>query len=151
MNLTDEKTAHKTFLAARDISDAGDYLWSLREISKSQGNLPEHRLTKAKEAILIAAVVVYARPFIDSYSNGQAARKISPSDVALFDGRPDLESLHQRALEIRHKAIAHADWNFHPTALVSSEDCLGFSRESPRPNYFQLINPDEFSKLIDHV
>ena len=151
MALTDEQIANKVFLGARDVAEAGDYLWSLRELSRNRENLDEYRLRKAQDAILIAAIVVYARPFTTSFSNGEAAKKLSPDNLALFDGLEDLQSLHEKVISLRNQAVAHADWSFHPTALVPSDDVLGFYREFSRLNYMELIDHNDFAELIKHA
>lgn len=148
----DEKLANKVFLAARDMGEVGDYLWSLNEVAKNSGNLNEYRLKKAMDAIIIAAIVVYARHFTSTYSLGNAPKKLKPEDIKLFDGRPDLAVLHEKILGLRDQAVAHADWKYFPTSLVQSEeDCLGFSRGFNRIDYAALIDTVKFQELLDHT
>lgn len=151
MSQEKQKLANKVFLAARDMGEVGDYLWSLREVERNHGNLSEYRLKKAMDAIIIAAIVVYVRHFKKTLSNGNASKWLDPNDINLFDGRPDLAELHEKILEIRDQAVAHADWTYHPTSLVQSDDdCLGFSREFNRVDYRALIDIAKFQALIDH-
>lgn len=148
----DEKLANKVFLAARDMGEVGDYLSSLNEVAKNSGNLNEYRLKKAMDAIIIAAIVVYARHFTSTYSLGNAPKKLKPEDINLFDGRPDLAVLHEKILSLRDQAVPHADWKYFPTSLVQSEeDYLGFSREFNRTDYAALIDTVKFQELIDHT
>lgn len=144
--------ANKIFLAARDMSEVGDYLCSLREVAKNRGNLNEYRLKKAMDAILIAAIVVYSRHFKATYSEGRALNFLKPEDVELFEGRPDLSDLHEKILRIRDQAVAHADWVNYSTSLIQSdEDRLGFSREFTRIDYMALIDIAKFQELLDHT
>ena len=117
------------------MGEVGDYLWSLREVEKNLGNLSEYRLKKAMDAIIIAAIVVYARHFKKTISNGNASKWLNANDINLFNGRPDLADLHEKILEIRDQAVAHADWTYHPTSLVQSTE---------------LIDVTKFQALIDH-
>lgn len=147
----EEKLANKVFLAARDMGEVGDYLWSLKEIAKNRGNLSEYRLKKAMDAMLIAAIVVYSRHFTNTYSLGNASRCLKPEEIKLFDGRPELAALHEKIIGLRNQAIAHADWNYYPTALVKSdEEILGFSREFNRIDYMALIDTVKFEELVEH-
>lgn len=148
----EEKLANKVFLAARDMGEVGDYLWSLKEVAKNCGNLSEYRLKKAIDAILIAAIVVYSRHFKTTYSYGNAPKCLKPEDINLFDGRPDLTELHKKILDLRDQAVAHADWSYYPTSLVKSdENGLGFVREFNRIDYMAQIDIAKFQELLDHA
>lgn len=148
----DEKLANKVFLAARDMGEVGDYLWSLKEVAKNGGNLNEYRLKKAMDAILIAAIVVYSRHFTQTYSYGNTPKRLHPEDINLFDGRPDLAELHGKILALRDQAVAHADWDYYPTSLVQlDEGGLGFNREFNRIDYMALIDITKFEELLHHT
>lgn len=151
MATRDVQIANKMFLAARDIGEAGDYLWSLKALSKCTGHMSEYRLRKALDGILIASAIIYARPFRRSFTAENAAQSISLEEIKLFDGHEDLLALHNKILTIRDKAIAHADWEYHSTSLKDSDDLLGFDREFKKVEYTDLISPEEFERLISHT
>ena len=73
--------------------------------------------TEVYEALLLAAVVSYARPF----SRNERA-KPPPSDPRLAVEEKALLGadfpLHERLLEIRNKAIAHAESEYYPVELL---------------------------------
>jgi len=77
------------------------------------------------EALLIAAIVLYIRPF----SKNEKEQSTSPSDprvpeevlANLTVGELDL---HERLKGLRNKAIAHAEWTFHPTGVTETRVIL---------------------------
>lgn len=74
--------------------------------------------TTAYEALLISAVVFYARPF----SENEKKSSTSPSDSRIPEivvtGLSNSErELHEDLRELRNKAIAHAEWIHHPTGV----------------------------------
>lgn len=147
----EEKKANKVFLAARDMGEAGDYLYLLNEIKNNSGKLNEYQLKRTISAIIIAAIVVYSRHFTNTRSSGNAYELLKPEDINLFDSRPDLAELHKKVLTLRNQAIAHGDWNHYPTSLVQSkDDSLGFLRDFNQIDYSELIDITKFKELIDH-
>ena len=75
----------------------------------------------AYEALLISAIVLYIRPFSENEKKGSP----SPSDsrvpetvLANLDAEESL--LHERLKELRNKAIAHAEWSYHPTGVTDN-------------------------------
>ncbi len=75
----------------------------------------------AYEALLISAIIFYARPF----SKNEEKNSINPSDSRIPDSvlselSPDERKLHDRLKKLRNKAIAHAEWSHHPTGVTAS-------------------------------
>lgn len=71
----------------------------------------------AYEALLIAAIVFYARPFScnERDLNANAASRL---DGAVLDQLQNEEQeLHEKILTLRNKAVAHAEWAYHPTGV----------------------------------
>jgi len=78
--------------------------------------------TTVYEALLISAIVYYIRPF----SENEKRSSLSPSDPRVSDGvlaalSQDEKALHEQLQELRNKAIAHAEWKFHPTGVSQSK------------------------------
>jgi hypothetical protein len=74
------------------------------------------------EALLISAIVFYIRPF----SQNETKHSTSPSDPkvseeVLANLSEDKLCLHKRLKELRNKAIAHAEWTFHPTGVTENK------------------------------
>ena len=152
MKLTPEALkakANRLHLARQDMVEAGDYALSL-EFFVSAKYL-EWDLFGAENAIFIAVIVVYARPFVNSFSNGQADPKVVPEDLKLFDGENELEILHRRVIDLRNSALAHSDWTQHPTKLITDDKQYGLRREHSRPDYMEGIDLAQLRRLIEHV
>lgn len=78
--------------------------------------------TTVYEALLISAIVFYIRPF----SENEKKQSTSPSDPrvpeeVLANLSEDKLDLHKRLKELRNKAIAHAEWTFHPTGVTENK------------------------------
>lgn len=78
--------------------------------------------TTAYEALLISAVVFYARPF----SENEKKSSTSPSDprvpnAVLTDLSESERQRHEELRALRNKAIAHAEWTFHPNGVSPSK------------------------------
>lgn len=73
------------------------------------------------ESLLLSAIVFYARPF-SCNEKRNASKAESRIDLAVVDQLNEEEQqLHDRLLELRNKAIAHAEWTFHPTGVTESK------------------------------
>jgi hypothetical protein len=76
-----------------------------------------------KEALLVAALVSYCRPFSENKENDKIIKKISLEVVT----RP-LEAheirLHKKLITIRNKAIAHSDIDKKPTGSTVQNKVL---------------------------
>ena len=69
------------------------------------------------EALLIAAVIFYIRPFSGN-ERGKDASADSKVDDKVLEGLTDEEcKLHETLLTLRMKAIAHSEWTYHPTRV----------------------------------
>ena len=146
----DAKKANRLFLGFKDMADVLRYLRAfedLKEIEEEKGcsEYGDHR-----EAILLAAIVAYGRSFKKSRSDGKADHCIDPAGIGLFAGEPSLEALHEVVINLRDKAAAHADWEFHQTELVEATETSAL-RKSPRPFYGQGLAIPEFIRLAEFV
>jgi hypothetical protein len=77
-------------------------------------NTPEY------EALLLSAIIYYARPF-----SGNERGDSPPSDARLI---VDVEGLlgddlklHKRMIEVRNKAVAHAEFAYYPVQLLPTD------------------------------
>jgi len=76
--------------------------------------------THTYEALLLTSIIFYARPFSSNERdvNAKAASRVSPA--VLSDLSEEERNLHNMLLLIRNKAIAHAEWTFHPTGVTKN-------------------------------
>ena len=141
--------ANRLHLARQDMLEAGYYANSLVQFMSAKDQ--EFFLIGAENAIFIALIVVYARPFVNSFSNGKADPKVVPQDLKLFDGENELEILHTRVIDLRNSAVAHSDWAQHHTELITNNKAYGLKREHSRPDYMQGVDLSLLRRLIEHV
>ena len=141
--------ANRLHLARKDMLEARYYSNSLQQLMSEADR--EFYLIDAENAIFIALIVVYARPFVNSFSDGKADPKVVPQDIKLFDGEDELEVLHRRVIDLRNSAVAHSDWTQHHTELITNNKEYGLRREHSRPDYMQGIDLAQLRRLIEHV
>ena len=144
--------ANRLHLAHQDMIEAGNYLQALEELTFV---ISKYRaaffIFDAIPAMFIALIIVYARPFVSSYSNGMADPRLNPDSIQLFDNDSELEILHHRLIKLRNTAVAHADWTQHNTELITNDKQFGLKREHSRPNYMDGIDIALLGRLIEHV
>jgi hypothetical protein len=146
-----ERAANRLFLAFKDFQDAKRYLQAERDLSQLQKSRGTSEYFDHCEAITVAAIVAYCRSFKASQTQGNADRQLDPKALALFSNRPDLETLHDRLIERRDKAVAHGDWEYHATEVISRNYKQGILRRSPSPNMTGGIPLNEFAELVEYV
>jgi len=126
--------ANRLHLAHQDMREAGDYANTLEESAFARDSDSAFFLFAAEEAIFIALIVVYACPFVNSFSSGKADPKVVPEDIRLFDNGSEFEILHGRIIDLRNTAVVHADWAKHHTVLIPDNQQYGLKREYSRAN-----------------
>mgnify|MGYP003394940661 CR=1 FL=1 len=73
------------------------------------------------EALLISAIIFYSRPF-SCNEKEKGAQAESRVDTAVLDNLSAEEcELHTRILNLRNKAVAHAEWKLHPTGVTGNK------------------------------
>jgi hypothetical protein len=146
MSTPQERAAARLFLASRDLEEALQFAnVSTRLAALRRDERPSH-YARVMEALQIATMISYARPFLDSDGAGKATPKIQSK--GLFKDGEDLKVLHHSVLERRNQAIAHADWKYHQTQLW---DMSVPHRLSSRPDLWTGVEPHRLQALILHV
>ena len=75
----------------------------------------------AYEALLISAIVFYIRPFSENEKKGSPSPSDSRVPETVLEILDTEESkLHEHLKELRNKAIAHAEWRYHPTGVTDN-------------------------------
>ena len=146
-----ERTANRLFLAAKDMSDVKRYLSASEDLSRVQEGQGNSEFFDHCEAIMVAAIITYCRPFKRSQTDGNADPLIDLTSIDIFNGYPDLELLHKLLIERRDRAVAHADWEYHKTFVVVRDFKGGILRKSPLPDLTGGIAADLFLRLAEHV
>ncbi len=118
MDEASERRVRRLVLATYDLTQAQRFAQALQSL-RDKPDLEKAMLSVVEESLIISAIVMYARPFRNSYSGGVADKAVSEAD--LFDqlsGMADLDhfrALHDEILSLRDSAVAHADWKHHQT------------------------------------
>lgn len=74
----------------------------------------------AYEALLIAAIIFYARPFSSNEKRGSPYPSESRvPDTVLSGLQGEERELHDKIICLRNKAVAHAEWGHHPAGVTS--------------------------------
>lgn len=91
-----------------------------------------------RKALLVAAVIAYARPFTNNEK--KKSPDASPKVSFLFDHllSDEQQSMHNRLLTLRNKAIAHSEFSRNPVSLGNvQKDGISFKSEP-----YQILNED---------
>src|SRR5436309_9472689 len=109
MDAATEKKFNRTHLSILDFEQAQRFMAAAREQPVAS---VEH------EALLLAAIICYGRPFSgnERERNAAAASKLAPELVVLTSND---RALHDRILTLRKKAVAHAESKYNPMKFVS--------------------------------
>lgn len=142
--------ANRVFLASKDMGYALAYLDGQRALQKNYPDQNTMEFIQLNEAVLIATIVTYCRPFKRSRSAGFADAALNPEDIGLFDDASDLRKCHEQLLTLRDQAIAHSDWTHHSTKLLEANEHTVL-RGSPRPQFLAGLKADDLRPLICHV
>lgn len=146
-----DATANRLARAIVDMEEVQHYLMVLWKLESRSLQIKEDFITKSiRKAAFVASIIAYSRPFKKSNSGGNADRSLNFSDLTLLSGYPELHHLHNTIIEKRDRAVAHADWDYHPSELVGVEKGLTV-RSSPRPDYSEGIALYEFQRLSELV
>ncbi|WP_257311305.1 hypothetical protein [Geothrix fuzhouensis] len=84
--------------------------------------MSEHAYSsEAYEALLISAIIFYIRPFSGNEKKGSPSPSESrvPNTVLASLDTNELR-LHRHLKTLRNKAIAHAEWRYHPTGVTDT-------------------------------
>jgi hypothetical protein len=102
------------------------YSISLQDFSKAEGFLAEAKKHEygglAHEALVFTAIICYCRPFSPNEKKTKAGEPEAKASSSLnlddFSALSPMElNIHERCIELRNKALAHAEFKYHPTSL----------------------------------
>ena len=110
--------ANRLNLLSKDAARACDFLDTLSEIHQA-GNLDPKGVLH--DALMTAAVVVYARSFTGNKGADGNAVARACIDLLPVSREKSLMDLHQQILDARNEAVAHSDWHRRSTQVVDNE------------------------------
>ncbi|MDP3298027.1 MAG: hypothetical protein Q8N09_10670 [Thermodesulfovibrionia bacterium] len=130
----DRKLINRAFLSKHDLDECNKFLY---KFSKIEDDI-------IKEALLIAALIAYGRPFSENKENDKIIKKI-PLELVTRPFEPSEKRLHAKLMTIRNKAIAHSDIVKKPTS--SSVDGQGLVQQSKPYNI--LAEDIDINKMLN--
>ena len=102
------------------------------------------------EGLLLSAIISYARPFSGN-EMGKAPNAESRVDASLLDElTADERELHDLIVQLRNKAIAHAEWQYHPTN-ITKENVIKSIPFSIWKYFRDTTDIDRFQSLVEKV
>ena len=139
--------ANRLKLLSEDAGRVCEFLDTLSEIHQA-GNLDPKGILQ--DALMTAAVIVYARSFT---GNKRAQGKAVPKariDLLPVSQEASLMELHDRVLDARDTAIAHSDWDRRATGGVEN-NLPGTVRMTSMAAGWENISEYLFRKLAHRV
>ena len=112
--------------------------------AKHESNSPEY------EALIMAAIVLYARPFgpNEKRPSAMASARLHLDPAAILG---DLYNLHVQIVDRRNTAVAHAEWDLYPTSQIPvTPNSPGFATSSKRWHPVnEGIDPNELRSISE--
>lgn len=146
----EHQEANRLHLAILDMQDVQKYLHAHEVLRAAGGATPDVDDT-LYEALIIAAIVAYCRPFSWNNGQGKALPKLS---IAKFQwgisSNPVLSDLHELICYKRGKFVAHADWQERSTEIVGMT-AHSVTRTFSRPDLMDGLRIFEFVELARAV
>jgi hypothetical protein len=109
--------ANRSAISARDCDAAIEYLDACLELTEKDVDSDTSEFFIHREGLLIAAIVAYSRAFTESRSEPFAAPKLKVNLGKVFGNDYSKLELHKHILNVRNKAVAHSDWQYHKSEL----------------------------------
>jgi hypothetical protein len=138
--------ANRLHLALLDMQDARRYLDAYTELAIPGLDLSTELSRTLREALIVAAIVAYCRPFSRNQSPGRATRKLSIEDFWWINNDSAQRALHLLIITKRDKFVAHEDWEARSTEIVELT-ATGVKRTFSVPDVMEGLDPTEFSAL----
>jgi hypothetical protein len=128
---------NRAWISEEDFKEAESYL----------NVLTAEQSSEVKSALLLSAIVSYARPFLKNKSvNGLAATatlKLRPNK----DLTPDEYLMHKYLLNLRNKTLAHSDYEMKPVRWSSGSENGFFVDYRQFSLLAEPLDPQEFQRL----
>ncbi|MCX5717187.1 MAG: hypothetical protein NTW44_02535 [Nitrospirae bacterium] len=121
MKISNVEELNRFSISVHDLEDSQKFL--SEAFNHESGSIP-------KEALLIAAVLYFARPF-SSNEKGKRTKAISNLRIDWFSEiTQDELNLFNTLLQIRNKCLAHAEYAYYPASVDSVTGVLRSRRFS---------------------
>lgn len=134
-----EQQFHRVCMSDEDVFEAYEYLNAIDQNSTNA----------VRQGMLVAAIVAYSRPFLNSNGREKSSKKVSLRLESELTGEE--QKLHQEVLNLRNGAIAHSDYNLRPVTRwtgVSEGSTISFT---PMPKILEGFDEEKFRDLAYQV
>lgn len=145
------RAAHRNYIGSRDCESAAKYLRARNELVETDSEAGNSVHADHIEGLLLAAIVSYARPFTISRTGGNATPKVDADLGEVFQACERKLNLHQLILDRRDQAVAHADWKYHSTEIISASAEDGVLRKFSPVIFEEGIDMDLFIEIVDNM
>jgi len=145
-----QQLANRLARISYDMEEVVNYLDAHVELDRLQEGLSPGLRLAAMHACMSAAIVSYSRGFVKSISPG-FADKLVPAGQFEATQAPWAADLHQRILDLRKKAVGHADWTYHATHLIERPTLTSTLRVTIIPNIYQGVRIEQFRELAKNI
>jgi hypothetical protein len=143
-SIPEVNVATRLVMANWDLLEAQNYMLILgNEAAEIEAlESPE----SVKKSLLTSAIVAYCRPFGNNKGAGIATKRIDISDYSDID-----LSLHETLIELRDKAIAHADADTLAAQFIDHGHQNMMMVTEPTFDINEKIRPTDLAKQIDSL
>ena len=134
-----EQQFHRACMSDEDVFEAYEYLSAIDQKSSRA----------VRQGLLVAALVAYSRPFLNSNGRGKSSKKVSLRLESELTSEE--QNLHQKVLDLRNGAIAHSDYKLRPVARwagVSEGSTISFT---PIAKILEDFDQEKFRNLVYKV
>lgn len=110
------KRLTRAHISLRDLRKAATFLEQAEKYARKRVNARPLEL----EALLLSAIVSYAKPFTNNEARGQnstADRRLTIDAAQVLNAADDLR-LHEDILKMRNKVVAHSDSEYYPVRWI---------------------------------
>lgn len=137
--MNNQKELYRLNISRLDIKQALDFL---------EAAARHDRTSIEYEGLIVSAIIHYARPFSNNEKN-PAANALARVPESVIEGySPDELMLHNRLIDRRNKAIAHAEWNEFPTTVDEETKALSSTRYSIYPEFLDPLPLIALAKTV---
>ncbi|MDN4056358.1 hypothetical protein QPK32_25145 [Massilia sp. YIM B02763] len=140
----DHQRANRLHLTMLDMQDARRYLDAYTNLEALEKEVIADISSTVREALIVAAIVAYCRPFKYNTSPGQADAKLWID--GFWDVTAEQRALHHLITTKRDKFVAHADWEARSTKIVDLTE-TGVERTFSVPDLMEGLEPEKFQAL----
>ena len=141
-----ERRTNRLSISARDLEQSIRFMTELSSLDGEIGTISKGTV---HEALLLSAIVSYARPFSHNEIEAIAKANAKITEDVLVRLSDEERALHKKIVSLRNRAIAHSEWSLNPTRL--SEQGVFIGKEFTIWSKLCDNEIRQFKKLIEKI